>query len=216
MTASTFSTTGSIGAAVGDLLSFIQQGFVIVDGQTGIAFQFDTYISNSFLNQARVPDQPIERNSFTLDAKQVSPNVINVTALKSLSIFNLIASTGNIPYVNAIQDVPSFKSNLELFVKSPRLLDLFINNKISSYSETYSNYTLESLVWEQNPQQLSLVAQMQFREVRLTDVSYTSLTSVSNPTDTNTQNNGTVQPQVPPQSILKNLANIFSNRGTEQ
>jgi len=196
------------GAGLGDLLAFVQDGFVIIDITSGNAYKFDTYTSNSFYKQNQVPNQPVEMGSFASDSKVISPNIINVTAYKGLSIFNLAAGTGIFGNALSIQSVAAFQTGLTDLANNPNLVNLFINNKVIAYSETYSYYTLETLSWEKTPNQLLLVAQMQFKEVRLTQPSFTNFQQVANPNDSSPSNNGTVQGQTPGDnntSLLKQL-----------
>ena len=182
---------------VNDLINFLNDGFVIVDLQTGTYFKFDTFFNNSYTKQTNVPSQPLEMGAFAVDSKQISPNVINVTASKAISIFNYL--TG--------QDIPSLKKNLETLANSPNLLAILINSKFSEYSETYSNYTLNHVYWENNPKQLHLVAQLQFTEVRLVNVSFTDMQNTASATDAQTQQNGIVQPVAPQTSVIQDISN---------
>lgn len=198
---------GGLTSNISNLLNFIQDGFAIVDTESNTVYKFDTYTSYSMTKQNQVPFQPIEAGSFAVDSKIISPRKIAVTARKAVSILSDIAQLNFLPnfITSSNMSVASFKAGLLALADSPSIVNLIINNKIASYSENYTYYTLESISWQTSPDELGLVADMSFSEVRLNQVSFGTVPNPLNAVDTAQSNNGITSTQQPTPAMTNAL-----------
>ena len=187
-----------------DLRSILgKTGFMIVDPNTGLHFKFDTYFHNAYDAETNVPSQPLEYNTFSVDSKQIRPNIISVTASKGISVSSSVANVTS-GFMGAMS-VAQFKKNLDTLAKSPNLVNIYITPLFTDYAEIYNDYVLKTLSWENHPQQLYLLANMTFQEVRMTSVQYKNIQTPIDATNTPTQNSGQAQPVPVQTSVLKNV-----------
>jgi hypothetical protein len=174
------------------------QGLSILDLVTGEWIYFDNYISNKFNSDNNVAYEVLEQGAFSSDSKQNNPVVLNIIGTKSIPL----KSSQN------QQDVVSFKQIIADLASSDHLVDIYLNAKYQQYSNSYQSYTLKSFDFEQNPEQLHLVANLNFQQVRMTTVDFTSVTpQVAKPANSPVQQSGQVQPQAAQESILNQLVN---------
>lgn len=191
---------------------FSTSGFFIIVPQTKITFKFDTYMQNSFQGQSKIAQEPLENGTFSSDARQITPNIVKVTATKAISLKTILQSQQEIyTYakklglkVDDYPDVASFKKALEGLTRSDNLVTVAIKSRYSDYSELWKNYYLTDLQWQNDITQQYLVAQMTFQEVRMTTPQYTNIQqqNITNPENSNTAQDGTVQAKQPEVSLL--------------
>jgi len=59
---------------------------MIYDALTGeLLIEFDTYIENTYNNQNGIAFEPLENGSFSSDSKQNTPEIVNITGIKSIN-----------------------------------------------------------------------------------------------------------------------------------
>lgn len=172
-----------------------KKGLSILDLETGDWLYFDTYIQNDYTNENRVAYEVLEQGSFSSDSKQNTPKTINIIGTKAIA-----TATGD-----QVNDLISFKQQLEQLGDSAHLVDIYLNALYGEYSNSYQNYTFTVESFEQNPEQLHLVAHMTFMQIRMTTIDYSKVTAPARPSDTTVQNNGQVQPQKQSSSVAFDL-----------
>ena len=208
---------GAIGSGVSDLLSFLKDGFVIIDTYTNNIYKFDSYSFDSFQQLNRVPTQPLQFNTYATDSKIVTPSKVTVLAHKTISIKSLFLGSSLAPdFLNpngqTIQSVEEFKQGLTSLANAPIIVDLTLNTKVYSklYDDQYTSYTMESVRWERNPRQLFLSAEMVFVKINYTNSGQGAVYNSNNPSLANGFNNGNVSTLPSP----PNSNPIFNQFGT--
>lgn len=165
---------------------------MIYDALTGkLLIAFDTYIENTYNNQNGIAFEPLENGSFSSDSKQITPEIISITGIKS------------IPVDTTKSTVDKFRQTLISLNKADTLLIIILQiqtkNKTSQnsqwwqYTQTYNNFCMFNLEWQNNPEQLELRALMTFQQIRLTNTEYTQQQNVANVQDSAPANAGQVQ-----------------------
>ncbi len=179
---------------------------MIYDALTGeLLIEFDTYIENTYNNQNGIAFEPLENGSFSSDSKQNTPEIVNITGIKSIN--NTQSSTITVGQV---------RSKLIELNKSDRLVFIILqpmaensqtrDSQWYQYGVIHKNFSLFNLTWDNTPEQLELRAVMTFQEIRLTNTEYTQQQNVANPQDTPQTNAGQVQP-TKDESILSKFKN---------
>ncbi len=167
---------------------------MIYDQDTGVLLvSFNTYINNNYHNSNTVAFEPLERGSFSSDSKQNTPFSVSITGII------------NIKQDTTLKSVDTIRKELEDLCKSPKLLLLKLQPMIrnistegsqyAQYGLVYSNMSLVSLDYDNNPDQLEFRPTMTFQEIRLTDSEFALTQNTANPENGSLQNKGQVQPK---------------------
>lgn len=178
---------------------------MIYDAVTAeLIIEFDTYTDNTYSNQNNVAYEPLENGSFSSDSKQNSPEFITITARKSISKAGSVKQT----VTDIMTTLKELNKGAKLvnIILTPmrRIIDEGEDSFYWQYGETYSNFTLYNFSFNKNIQEIGLVANLQFQEIRLTDTEYAAGQNVASPQDTPVSQQGQIQPTPADSSILNN------------
>jgi len=167
-----------------------------------IILGFDSYIENNYHNSNGIAFEPIEDGSFSNDSKQNTPFIV------ALTVVFVIKDPKDKTNVNktTIDNITNILENLTTGVT---LYHLYLapfgkpTQNYWQYGKYYQNVCLTSFDYQNTSEQLELVANLIFQQVRLTNTEYSNVQNTANPENSYLQNNGQVQPYSDP-SILFN------------
>lgn len=159
------------------------------------AIQFDAVYRYGYRNEARVPYQPLENGSYTIDSVLDTPFILKVTGVISM-IFN-----NSVVYdYSSIEDITD---TLLEYLQNQKQIIIFKNQP---FFTIYNPMHMIDFQYDVTPDNITLYADMVFQQTRTASIGTISTgqpvlsnqNKLTNPTNVNIHDNGIVAPNTNP------------------